>query len=369
MINSSYNRTVSFVVKVGIVIFWLLVMYLGIFYRFGLDLVAAKKDGLNIFTFTRMIDSEVIARFSEQSGIPVRVTYFETNEELIAKFKVTRGEGYDLVVVSDYALEILRDEGLLQEIDIRKISNVSKLDERLLNRHFDPGNNYALPLLWTVYVLAYNKSYFSKGMPSSLRVLFEDPKKNELLPPYRIAMLDDPREAVFCAGLYLFGKTHGFSESELKEIEVLLSKQKQWVENYANDAIEYALAARRVPLVIIPAAHMIKNFDLGREFDILFPEEGTLLSIEHMAIPKASVQSDLVHRFIDFVLSTPSAIVGSAQNGYSPSNKEVYDHLVGDNKKYLLMLAQDSVLSGADTLRNDISAGGLEHMWLTVKSS
>ena len=43
----------------------------------------------------------MIHEFEQKTGIAVRVSYYDTNEELLAKFKVNRGKGYDLIFPSD----------------------------------------------------------------------------------------------------------------------------------------------------------------------------------------------------------------------------------------------------------------------------
>jgi spermidine/putrescine-binding protein len=39
----------------------------------------------------------------------------------------------------------------------------------------------------------------------------------------------------------------------------------------------------------------------------VYPEEGTIMSIDYMAIPKGAQQPDLAHAFIDFMLRPESA--------------------------------------------------------------
>jgi spermidine/putrescine transport system substrate-binding protein len=94
-----------------------------------------------------------LERFERETGIRLHVSYYETNEELFSKLRATKGEGYDLVIPSDYVVELMIKEGLLQKIDRTKVHAWSELDPKLLSLYFDPHNDYTIPYFWAVYGL------------------------------------------------------------------------------------------------------------------------------------------------------------------------------------------------------------------------
>ncbi len=76
-----------------------------------------EPNSINVFAWGDILDPAVIADFEKETGIKVNLNYYSSNEELIVKLKATRGEGYDLIIPSDYAVKILIKEDLLKPID------------------------------------------------------------------------------------------------------------------------------------------------------------------------------------------------------------------------------------------------------------
>lgn len=107
---------------------------------------AAEEKVLNIFTWDGYFPQDVIDGFTAQTGIKINFSNFETNEEMLTKLEATKGGEYDLVVASDYIIDIARKKGgLLGELDKSKLPNFTNLDESYLNKYFDPDNKYTIP--------------------------------------------------------------------------------------------------------------------------------------------------------------------------------------------------------------------------------
>ena len=211
-----------------------------------------------MYAFTEFISSEAIKEFEKETGIKVRVQYFEFNEELYAKFKINHGEGYDLITPSDFMIETMRKDGMLQEIDHSKLSNFKELNTHLLNRYFDPGNRYSIPLCWIVYGIVYNRKIVGKNFGQiGLSMLFKDPWDlvitNVVTEHFRVCMIQDPRDMVCFAAIYLYGRYKKLTESELSEIQKLLIKQKNWVESYTDVGTPYLLTGGGVCVLQLQA--------------------------------------------------------------------------------------------------------------------
>lgn len=103
----------SLMLKGIVVLVYMLLIAIVLYFPGPLSFFSSDKT-INVYTFTEILSPDVIKEFEKREGVTVRVKYFETNEELLAKFRVNEGEGYDLVAtISDYMVEILRKEGLL----------------------------------------------------------------------------------------------------------------------------------------------------------------------------------------------------------------------------------------------------------------
>ena len=93
---------------------------------------AAKKSELVIFSWADYIDPELLKEFTEQTGIEINYNYFNSEEEMLSKLEAVNGGEYDIILASDYILNIARKENLLKEIDKSKVPNYQNLNEKYL---------------------------------------------------------------------------------------------------------------------------------------------------------------------------------------------------------------------------------------------
>ena len=80
----------------------------------GLAACGKKADEkvLNIFTWATYFPDDVLAEFTEQTGIKINYSVFQSNEEML--MKIQQGGDYDLVLASDYLIDIARSQDLMK---------------------------------------------------------------------------------------------------------------------------------------------------------------------------------------------------------------------------------------------------------------
>lgn len=333
---------------------------------------SAQENAISVYAFPNIIPLEAIAEFEQTTGIKVHIQYFESNEELLAKFRISHGEGYDLITPSDYMVEILNKEKLLQPIDKSKISTITELDQHLLNQYFDPQNTYSLPYIWTVYGITYDKELFSKeSIDVGFDLIFKNPQeimhKGLVSKPYKVCMTDDGREATFFSSIYLYGKTHGLSPENFTEIQSLLIQQKPWVECYTDASLQYFLVGNIASAAIIGSNHMKKIWALTNRFEFKIPQEGSVWVIENIAIPAHSKKAHLTHRFIDFILSKSVALKQFDLFGNNPSNSQAYTMLPKSFITNENIFPTPELYSKLYLIHNDIPLHYIDTLWMGVK--
>lgn len=79
---------------------------------------AKKDDELVIFNWEDYIDEDLIEEFEEEYDCTVKYYTFDTNETLYNQFKLQPEGSYDLINASDYMLQKMAREGLLEKIDV-----------------------------------------------------------------------------------------------------------------------------------------------------------------------------------------------------------------------------------------------------------
>ena len=77
-------------------------------------------------------------KYGKEIKVNVNYTTYASNEDLYAKMKSGAAD-YDIIVPSDYMIERLKSEGLLQTIDLEKIPNYSNILDKFKNPYYDNG--------------------------------------------------------------------------------------------------------------------------------------------------------------------------------------------------------------------------------------
>ncbi|MFH1644626.1 MAG: spermidine/putrescine ABC transporter substrate-binding protein [bacterium] len=353
--------------KIIIFLFYFLIVLFFLFIPKILNFIKlslVSDNTINIYAFMDIIPLDAIKEFEKQNGIKVRVKYFDNNEDLLAKFRINKGEGYDLITVTDYMIELLRRESLIQQINVAKIEEFKNIDSRLLNNYYDPGNKYSIPYAWSVYGIIYNKNYFGHKK-IDWDYVFRRPKGLD----YKICMLDDALESVFLTSIALFQKTRKLSESNLKTIENVLIEQKKWIECYTYSGSEYFLNSGTVQLALIPGLIAKKILKENNKFKFVIPSRGSLISIENFAVPIKSKKLDLIYKFISFMISKDAAKLNVDEFGYNPVNVKAYDLPEMKFMKNNGMFPPPYIFDKLDLVNNELSLERVNDIWLKVRVS
>jgi spermidine/putrescine transport system substrate-binding protein len=283
---------------------------------------------LNVCAFTETFCPEAIERFEKATGAKVNLTYVELDEQIYAKFKINQGTGYDVINVSDFMVHILAKQGFLHKLDHSLIRNMTRIDDVLLHRLYDPENKFCMPHKWFMYGLVYDKKFFGEHAGCmSLDFIFKNPndlyKQGLVKELYKVCMLDSAIDSFFIAALYLFGRAQNFSDDDCKKIKQLLMRQKEWVECYTLYTVEYFLRTNIVPIALTSSNFMYKLAKTTDRFGFAVPKEGGIWVIENLVIPEKSEKKVLAHKFIDFMLSDSIAQLNSSWYGWASANKNV----------------------------------------------
>lgn len=75
---------------------------------FGCSSGSAGDKELVIFSWEGYIDPELLTDFTEQTGIKINYNYFNSEEEMLAKLEAVKGGDYDIIIASDYIINIAR---------------------------------------------------------------------------------------------------------------------------------------------------------------------------------------------------------------------------------------------------------------------
>lgn len=329
----------------------------------GLLVFAAPAGAqvLNIYNWADYLDEDVIRDFEREFGIRVIYNVFSNNEELHARLRAG-ASGYDVIFPSDYMIQVLIEEDLLQPIPHEAIPNLANIDERFLDLPFDPGNQYSVPYLWGTTGIGVNTRYVKEPV-DSWDVLW-DPKYRG-----RIAMLNDPRE-VFGVALKRLGYSANTRDlAALQEARDLLIEQKPLVLTYDSDNTKNLLVSGEVWLAHGYLGDVLMAADEDPDITYVVPKEGGLLWMDNMAIPKTARNVDAALKFINFILRPDiSARLSEAIYYPTPNRVAVEEYLDEEIREDPLIYPPDEVMEQMEWIEDlGDMATVVDRLWTEVK--
>jgi len=351
------------VLRLSIIILWLALLAT-ILYGPKAAILPGDSKTLHVFVWSDILLPDIVKQFEEETGIKVVFSYYSSNEELLVKLKATSGEGFDLILPSDYTLERLIQENLLKRIDKSELPFWKQINPKLCNHPFDPNNQYSIPFEWEAFLFAINKKYFSThNTPPSWNMLFASPLQ------YKIAMTNDPVEATCFASFYLFGPRQlHLNSSQRSQLQQLLIDQKQHVEVYASFRGDYFLATNSCQLAVVSSSYLWKSLSLFPSIGFVLPQEGTFLTIESFAIPVTSQKEHLAYQLIRYLFREESVKQHFSTYGYFPSTLHTLSHIaIHPDAKRLLRAFQENP-SQFYFIREVMTQQQITDTWVEVKS-
>ncbi|MDR1774506.1 MAG: spermidine/putrescine ABC transporter substrate-binding protein, partial [Clostridioides sp.] len=193
----------------------------------GCSAKSSSKTTLYVYNVGDYIDESLIQKFEKETGIKVNYETYDTNEMMYQKVK-SGSTNYDLIFPSDYMVEKMRKEGLLEKIDYSNIPNYENIDEKFLKPEYDPTDEYSVPYMWGTLGIVYNKTLVKEPV-DSWDIMWNPKYKGSIL------MFDSVRDTMGIALKKLGYSLNTTNEKELNEAKELLIKQKDLVLAYVND--------------------------------------------------------------------------------------------------------------------------------------
>jgi spermidine/putrescine transport system substrate-binding protein len=282
---------------------------------------SGPPDSISLFIWEEYMDPEVLVAFEAETGIKVIESTFGSNEDLLAKLQVGGG-GYDVIVPSDYMVQVMARQGLLEELDHSQLSNLTNLHARFQSPPFDPAHKHAVPFQWGVTGIAYNAAEMPE--PPTSWAEFFDPARVASAKG-RISMLNDSRETLGAALIALGYSPNSRDVAELEQAKQLVAAHKSVVAKYDSESFEDSLAAGETILAQGWSGEIMVAMEENENLAYLVPSDGALLFVDNLAIPSSSSKVDAAHQFINFLLRPEISAQISNFTYYGTCNGEAWD--------------------------------------------
>lgn len=276
----------------------------------------AFASELNVYIWAEYLPEDLVEQFTSETGIKVNISTYDNNESLYSKVKLLKDSknGYDVIVPSTYFIAKMKNEGLIQKIDKSKLINFKNIDPSLINKPFDPKNEFSVPYLWGSTGICYNDKYVKETV-DSWEGIFNAKYKGKIL------LMDDVRE-VFHVALKLLG--YSGNETDPEHIKQAYEKLRDLVPNVkiynsTSPKLNYINEEVVIGMNFNGEAYMASLENSNIKYS--YPKEGVILWMDSFAITNNAQNVDNAYKFIDFLLRPDVAKQVSESLGFATANK------------------------------------------------
>jgi spermidine/putrescine transport system substrate-binding protein len=297
-----------------------------------------SQPEIRLFNWSDYLPQEVLEQFTQETGIAVRTSTYDSNEALYAKLKLLNSGGYDIAVPSTYFVDKMRKEGMLHEIDKTKLSNFKNLDPRHLDKPFDPGNRYSIPYLWGTTGIAVNTTKFKTTDVQAWADLWKPMFRNRLLLP------NDMREAFHIALMILGYSGNTTNPAHIQQAYALLKKLLPNIRIFSSDAIDVHFVSGEVDAGVAWNGVTYKARQEDPAIQYIHPKEGIIIWMDNLIIPKNAPHVELAYKLLDFLVRPDIARLITEKIGYTSPNAEAIKLLAPSLRNDSTVYPPDDIL-------------------------
>lgn len=336
----------------------------GIYY--GRANLTSGTEQVIIYNWGEYIDPEVLDIFEEETGIQVIYEEFETNEIMYPKIQ-SGAIAYDLVCPSDYMIQKMIQNDLLQPLNFDNIPNAKNIGQVYYekSRQFDPDNQYSIPYCWGTVGILYNTKMVEEPI-DSWTVLWDTQYKDNIL------MQDSVRDAFAVALKTLGYSLNSTSIHELTQAKDLLVQQKPLVQAYVIDQVRDKMIGNEAAIGVIYSGEAIYTQTENPDLAYVVPKEGSNMWIDSWVMPKNAPNKENAEKFLDFLCSPEIALMNFEYITYSTPNEKARE-LIEDPaiRNSEIAFPGDSILSRCETFTylGEDADEVYNQLWREVKSN
>ncbi|MBQ4130798.1 MAG: spermidine/putrescine ABC transporter substrate-binding protein [Clostridia bacterium] len=261
---------------------------------------------INVFNWGEYIPDgtegslDINKAFTELTGIKINYTTYESNESMYSKLK-GGGVSYDIIIPSDYMIERMKKEDMLQKIDTSSLSNYKYIAERYKDLYFDEKNEYSVPYCVGMVGLIYNSAMISEK-PDSWGAMW-DKRYND-----NILNFNNPRDAFAVAQLYMGYDLNSSDYSQWDSAAEKLKEQKSILQSYVMDEIFQKMEDGEAAIAPYYAGDFLLMKDNNSDLEFVYPKEGVNIFVDSICIPKSSKNYKAAMMYINFLLEPEIAL-------------------------------------------------------------
>ena len=273
---------------------------------------AQAETVLNVANWTDYIDQKTIEEFTRETGIRVTYDTYDSNEILETRL-LAGGTGYDLVVPSATFLQRQIKAGVYRKLDKTLLPNLKGVSPEISTRQnaYDPGGEYSVVYMWFTTGIAFNVKKIRERLGDvpldSWDIVFK-PENMKKIADCGVYFIDSPEDILSIAAKYLGIPPDLHDAAAIRRAADLVAGVRRYIRKFHSSEYINALANGDICLAVgwagdsFQARNRAREAGNGVDIDYVVPREGTLISMDTLAIPRDAQHVEEAHRFIDFLL-------------------------------------------------------------------
>ncbi len=263
--------------------------------------------------------------YYEAYGQKIKVNYttYASNEDMYAKLR-SGSASYDVVIPSDYMIQRMIDEGMLEKLNFSNIPNAQYIAPEFQGQYYDPSNEYSVPYTCGMVGIIYNTDMVDEEDIGSWDLLWNEKYSGKIL------QFNNARDAFGTAMYYQQMDVNTKNRADWEAALQLLKDQKPIVQGYVMDEVFNKMKGESAAIAPYYAGDYLTMYDSNDALAFYYPEEGTNIFVDAMCIPTGSRNKDAAEAYINFMLSEEIAVANAEYIGYASPNL-----LVRENEEYI----------------------------------
>ncbi|MBQ3461376.1 MAG: ABC transporter substrate-binding protein [Solobacterium sp.] len=324
---------------------------------------------LNIYNWGEYVGEDVISNFEAAYNAKVNYDMFDSNETMYTK--LMGGSSYDILVPSDYMIERLIKENMLQPLDKEALTNLGELDPEVveMQKVYDPELMYSVPYFRGSVGIVYNrKTVDEKELEEKGWDILWDTKYDN-----KVFMYDSQRDSFMVAFKALGYSMNTENDDEIQAAYEWLKKvhnnvHPAYVTDEVIDAMAYPDANNPKDLAVVYSGDAAYIESINPDMGYFEPKQGTNIWSDGMVIPNNAGCPALANEFINFVLTYDSSYDNSITVGYTSSNLKVKEDIAnGDYDGINAYLPRSNYEKDEVFRYNEVLVQKLSDLWNKVK--
>ena len=265
---------------------------------------------LNLYNWTDYISEDLLARFTEETGIAVNLSNYDSNETMLATL-AAGATGYDVIVPSDYIIPQLIEQDLIQPIDAFAMENAANIDPAFLDPYFDVGRVYTAPYLYGTTGLAVDTSQVPEP-PTSWAEFFAVPEGSD----GSIGMMNDQIEVIHAVLRAVGAQPCSTDPADYAAAEELLDAFKPSVSVINSDGIIERMASGENSIHMEWNGAAYRSSLENPNLVYVYATDGLTLWQDNFAVPAGAPNLEQAKVFINWMMDPQNIAEATNWNAY-----------------------------------------------------